>query len=618
MGVHMLQCLVDVYTALFLGRASPLHRYFFIRRQPLVLIALVFWGCASPLFKVSSPAAVKEQAAVVNYGPTHPIARRAAFRESSRKYGLEGVRGVRFYAVDIDQDTWTDLVVLADYFAVPQFYRFEAKRKRFVLLSPSPLHKKIQASFLNFVDLNKDGVLDMVLAVLGQKSELTKRALRIFRGEIRERQLFYHEVEDIFGPKQEMLVNFPLASLSALDFDLDGKLDFFAGAWLRPGHRGQLVNSADMLFKGDGFQFQDHSFRLSGEWQQRPGPILYPNATPTFASATCDMDSNGHPDILTASSHGYPNKLWLNREGPGRGERVFVNFGAETGYAQDDNGRLQLRGGGHTFFVACADYNNDSTMDIFMGELSHAHGSPTVDRSSVLSGRTRSFPLSFIRTPYAHDEQASWSQGDRRGVWLDYDNDGLLDLLVDNSGFPPHSRLVLFHQQSNHAYLNRASELGIDIVNPEGSIVLDINRDGQLDILTGQGRVRDARIRPRLYLFENAIQRKGRRSMRFFLQGRASNARGIGAMLSLQTNRGIKRQWVEYHQGAQGSQNEEGLSFGLRKGERPLQISVRWPARNLQTTHLLSSYRFSKFLAFTLCEDGSTKVGGWGNATCVQ
>ena len=584
-----------------------------------LLLFLAVLGCSRP---VKSPAPIGDSPKKVAPPPPLPVhygpSRQGAFVERSREYGLQGVRGVRFYAVDFDRDTWTDLVVLPDYFSVPQFYRFSPGDRRFALLSPSPLPQKIQGSFLNFVDMDEDGLLDMLLVTLGQRSELTALALRVFRAELKKGRLRYREVVDALEEKQrKLLVNFPLASLSALDFDLDGKLDFFMGAWFRTGRQRQSLNVPDMLFKGDGLKLQDHSFRLAGEWGKKRGPLPYPNATPTFASATCDMDFNGYPDILTASSHGYPNKLWLNQAGRSGEGRVYRNFGNESNYAQDDNGRLQLRGGGHTFFVACADYNDDSTMDIFMGELSHAHGPPTVDRSSILTGRTRSFPLSFIRTPYTHDREATWSQGDRRGVWLDYDSDGQLDLLVDNSGFPPHSRLVLFQQLPDHAYHNQAAQLGVDIVNPEGSIVWDVNRDGRPDILTGQGQVRDARIRPRLYLFENQVARNGRRSLRFFLRGQASNARGLGAMLTLETNRGRKRRWVEVHQGAQGSQNEEGVFFGLDRGERPVRVTVSWPIqKRTQTVHSLGSYRFRHFLALTLCESGQTQVGGWGKATC--
>ena len=123
--------------------------------------------------------------------------------------------------------------------------------------------------------------------------------------------------------------------------------------------------------------------------------------------------------------------------------------------------------------------------------------------------------------------------------------------------------------------------------------------------------------RPRLYLFENAVPRKKRRSLRFFLRGISSNTRALGAMVILKTSRGVKRQWVEYHQGPQGSQNEEGPSFGLERGEKPLYVTVRWPYREekgvREIRYPLSQYKFRHFLFLGLCENGQTKVGWKGD-----
>ncbi|MCY4643344.1 MAG: CRTAC1 family protein [Bacteriovoracales bacterium] len=545
------------------------------------------------------------------YGPSLGTPK-GGFVEKSASYGLEGIKGVRFYGVDFDGDLWTDLVVLPHYFSVPVFYRFSPQKKRFELLSPFPFKVKIQASFLNFVDLDRDGLLDVALGVLGQRSALTKKALRLFRARIKKGHLVYEEVEDAFEKKdQKRLTNFPLASLSALDFDRDGKLDFFLGGWFRPGLGNQITNAPDMLFKGDGFRMSDQSFRLLKEWDKKRSERIYPHATPTFASSTCDVDGNGYPDILTASSGGYANRMWLGVFDSTKKGVFFTDFAVEAGYDQDERGRFELRGGGHTFFTACADYNNDSVMDIFLGELFHAHDSPNVDRSAVLTGKHHTLRPDFIRTPYTHDIEKKWSQGDRRGVWFDYNNDGLLDLLVDNSGHPPHSRLVLFHQNKDHSYVDKARALGLDIVNPVGSIVFDVNGDGRPDILSGQDAVRDDAIRPRLYLFENAVPRKGRRSLRFFLRGRAGNARALGALVTLVTDKGKRIRWVESHRGGQGSQNEEGVHFGLRKGEKALGVRVRWPRMGpkREERYKLDAYSFRHFLDLTLCEGGGVRVG---------
>ena len=558
---------------------------------------------------------------VINYGPTNP---NSIFQDSSAKYHLQNIRGVRFYAIDFNHDTWTDLVVLPNYFSVPQFYLFSPHHRYFLPLDYSPFAKKIQASFLTFVDLDRDNTLDLIAATFNQKSELSQVAVRVFQGKNNHGRISYQERLDVFSAKtHQLLKNFPLASLSVLDFNLDGKLDIFLGGWFRYLLKNTPLNSPDLLLQGNLFHMTDQSFRLSKEWKEQRYPHVYPHAMPTFASSTCDIDQDGYPDILTASSNGYPNRLWINQFSSKRG-RIFSDFGHKSGYSgggQDDPSGWQLRGGGHSLFSLCGDYNNDTIMDIFLGELSHLHTLGQMDTSSMLTGATPSFPPQFIRTPYSHDGPRR-SRGDHRGSWLDYNNDGLLDLLLDNSGFPPHSRLTLFEQQPDHSYVNRAKELGLDIVNPVGSIVLDINRDGRMDILTGQDRIRDARIKPRLYLFENTAPRRGKRSLRFFLRGVLSNTRGIGAMVTLQTSRGVQRRWVEYHQGAQASQHSEGISFGLGIGEKALRVMVQWPYRGeqglKQTRHALGNYQFRHFLSLTLCETGQTRRGHARGVKCTS
>jgi hypothetical protein len=44
--------------------------------------------------------------------------------------------------------------------------------------------------------------------------------------------------------------------------------------------------------------------------------------------------------------------------------------------------------------------------------------------------------------------------------------------------------MVLMEQQADNSFINKAAELGIAITNPKGTITLDINRDGKIDILT--------------------------------------------------------------------------------------------------------------------------------------
>lgn len=588
---------------------------------PLFFIFLLISSCSSiddRIRKIFGKSKKKEAPTKVikalNYGPSKKISH-SGFIDKTKKYGLDNVSGVRFYGVDFNNDKSTDLIILPDYFSVPEFYQFNKKKQKYQKIKYKPFGRPIRLSYLNFTDINKDGVIDALVVTLNQKSELTKSPLRIFSGKIRKGKIYFTEQQNIIQHSDlEKVKSLPISSVSLFDYDLDGKLDMYLGNWFQYNGDRSTNLVPDWLLKGNRFKFYNYTSVLQGElYKTEPEDRVYPNATPSFATSTCDIDQNGYPDVLVSSSSGYRNKMWMNIYDKKRKVRSYQDYAQSAGLAFDREGQLELTGGGNTFTMSCADYNNDGIFDVFVGELFHYQDQDSVDRSSILTGKEKNFPPKFIRTQYTNEDAPNWSQGDRRSLWFDYNNDGLLDLLVDNSGFPPDSRLVLFEQQNDHSFINKAMKVGVDIVNPAGSIILDINNDGRMDILTGQSRIRDDNIKSRVYLFENHIPRESKRSIRFYLSGRYSNSDGIGSLITLRTNRGTKKQWVEYNQGAQGSQNEKGISFGLRSGEKAQWVQVAWPYRGrkgqLKKTYNLRKLKFKRHLPLTLCENGRTHIG---------
>lgn len=606
----------------------------------IILLTFNLFGCASktdqidPVLDASlnESMAILEKERKVDYGPSIKDEQNAtAFLDHTKKFGLDGLSATSLVAVDLNLDGYTDLVLIDDYFSQPVFYLFDPSSSKFIK-SESLFDDTLKASMLLFADLDGDRVLDALAGVLNQGTEVSERAIRVLKGYKTKKGLRFKErVSSLKLPPA------PSATLGLLDFDVDGDLDIFVGNWFSKikGSNSQSARSSsgagatlpmmDALLENKGGDFIDRSELLLSEAELNVDKTMRVNATPTFSSQVCDVDFNGFPDILTSSTNGYLNKLWMNRY-RSRGEsRYFKNYGVESGYAGDPDGILNSRGGGRSFSGVCADYNNDGIMDIFAGEVSHNHDADSLDKSSILTGSTRKFPPKFLRTEYvldAHDLR--WNQADKRGIWFDYNNDGLLDLWVDNSGYPPHTRALLFKQYPDHSFENVAKTAGIDIVNPQSSIILDVNRDGLMDVLTAQTSLRDARIKKRLYLFVNNSKNpkeSANRSARFFLRGNSSNYWGIGATIELkvQTSAGIERrlQSVSYSYGGLSPQNEEGVLFGLKAGEKLLGAKVIWPySKSLNTGRgtMERFYNLKKFHSdsstnITLCEVGLALKG---------
>ena len=543
------------------------------------------------------------------FGPSAPS---PLFKDETKKYGLSGIRGERFYAVDINGDTYTDLIVLPNNYSIPSFYLFDKEKRLFSPLAESPFGEVVRASFLVFHDVDKDGILDVAVGLTSKKTELTLHPMRLFKGGIGTKGIpSYREIPFIKKV-------FPTTTMIPIDYDLDGYIDFFQGnTFQRVGGKNQTF--PDNLWKGDGKgNFTDMSYLLEKEHSYDRRLSYYGNAKPTIGASLCDVDGNGRPDILTASTSGNENKMWLNLYDRKSEEYVFMDYAAESGYAEDENGTFARLSGGNTFYTLCTDYNNNGLIDIAVGELTYGYDPPSRDRSSILSGSDPRFPPKFIRTYYSDDEGVeSWPQGDRRGVFADIDFDGFIDLLVDNSGFPPKSRLVYFRQTKDHGFIDEAKKYGIDVLNPAGTILMDIDRDGRIDILTGQNSLRDRRIPGHLFLMVNKIPRAGRRSMRFFLEAKKSNHEGIGARLKLKTRERTIQQFVQYSFGEAPSQNERGIYFGLGE-DKPQSIEVHWPyigkgaKAPLTKTYDLSKLRFLHHLDLTLCENGRIFKGTAG------
>jgi hypothetical protein len=554
----------------------------------------------------------------VNFGPT--MAGDPPFLEKTTDYGLNDLYAVSINVVDLNFDGKSDLSVLPFYYSRPRFFLFHKKAKKFKEWEHDPLPADFKASYLVYQDFNKDGIIDIVSGVLNQRSEVTQIPLKFYRGEVKNKLLYFREQQGAIGLPPE-----PTSSISVVDYDLDGWPDLFVSNWFET-KSGQHYPIADRLLRNNNGKFQDVSTRLKGESEKSSGQIFPPNAKPTYGSSTCDIDQNGWPDILTASSAGHKNKLWMNLKESTSDERKFEDIGPLSNYGSDPEGNLVPTGGGRNFFSICTDYNDDGLMDVFMGSLSHAYDNESVDRSAVLTGSRQTWPQFFIRTEYVSDAESSkWNQGDRRGIWVDYNLDGRIDILVENSGFPPNSRLVLFEQDEVHSFVNMAPQLGLDIVNPMASVVLDLNDDGRPDIITSQNNIRRSDIAPRMYVFENQVSVSGKRSIKVHLHGVKSNTEATGAMVMLYTidkkekdKKIVQRRWVETFQGGLPSQNEAGTVFGINQGVEVVGLKVRWPylkrkgfssGEVLEKLYSVKGLPKKNHLVVTLCEDGKVMMG---------
>ncbi len=577
-----------------------------------ILWTFFILSCSSIEKKTTDPVITEELNEVERKDQSSKVTsklKKYPFIEKAKDYGLDNIKAYNFNVVDFNGDGYSDLMIIPSFFSAPEFYQFEPQSKKFVKIG-NLIDQPDRISFALFSDLNQDGILDMVTGVLNQDSELSKKSVKIYNGYKNEKGLR-------FSLKQDLNLTSPVSTIGLIDINLDGYLDLFIGNWLN-SYKQTKLPVHDLLYIYDQIEkkYTNHSSLLTGETKQNLDKTMFTYATPTYASQICDIDRNGYPDILTTSTNRFHNKLWMNRFKFREKERYFEDIAVESGVASDPDGLIHERGGGRTFSAACADYNQDLIMDIFLGELTHNYDDESVDKSSLLTGRTFKYPPRFFRTEYFLDSfDPDWHQADRRAIWVDLNNDGLLDLIVDNSGYPPYSKLIVFTQEEDHSFVNVSQAYGVDLVNPVATVIIDINQDGKMDILTAQSEIRDAKLKNRIYLYENKIENTNS-SIRFYLMGESSNLKGLNGSISLTVVKNKNQlsqriQQVVYSYGALPAQNEEGILFGIKNGETPLKVTVTWPFSSTESgvkSSMEVSYKLKDLpkgeKKFILCESG--------------
>ena len=196
-----------------------------------------------------------------------------------------------------------------------------------------------------------------------------------------------------------------------------------------------------------------------------------------FGVAWFDMNDDGRLDLLVANDSG-PNYVYRN-VGGGR----FENISYPSGAALDGSGREQAHMG-----VAIGDYDNDGRDDIHITNfaddfnvLYHNRDGASVTDVSFPSG------IAQVSIPFL-----GWGTD-----FLDYDNDGWLDLLVVNGHVYPAAdtmpwntsyaqRALLFRNLGGKRFEDVGAAAGDGLSTARvsrGSAVGDLDNDGGVDVV---------------------------------------------------------------------------------------------------------------------------------------
>ncbi len=243
------------------------------------------------------------------------------------------------------------------------------------------------------------------------------------------------------------------------------------------------------------FTFKEIGFRLeSSESEQRHAPETMAGGLAMF-----DYNNDGKPDIFFANGADIDT---LKKSSAKYSNRLFRNDG--NGKFTDVTEAAGLTGTGYDVGVAVGDYDNDGHEDIFVGgiyrnTLYHNNGNGTFSDVTSKAG------LAKPDLQYG----PLWSVG---AIWLDVNNDGLLDLFVinylkwDAKTEPPcldHNRRDYCHPRfykatPNQLFLNNGdgtfkdisaeSGLRAHLGKGMGGSAADYDLDGKIDVFVANDK----------------------------------------------------------------------------------------------------------------------------------
>jgi Flp pilus assembly protein TadD len=285
-----------------------------------------------------------------------------------------------------------------------------------------------------------------------------------------------------------------------------------------------------------------------------PGLLLRNNGDGTFTDVTFKAGVATAGRALCVVPTDFDNRRDLDllvlraAEGPA----LFQNL--RDGSFQDVAARVGLAATGPFRSIAAADFNKDSYPDFFLGG----------------AGASSFFALSDGRGRYAVKQAPPGSGEAQAAQAFDYDNDGLVDLLVAAPSGPRLFRSLgdgwaEVTEAAFPAVLRKAS-LGAAALG-----VADLDGDGDPDVLVATA------ASTRLWSNEGGNRN---RSFALRLEGRASNKAGVGARIDLRA--GSLRQSLQTSAAVPMASPADVL-FGLGAREAPDAVRVIWISGIVQT-----------------------------------
>ena len=366
------------------------------------------------------------------------------------------------------------------------------------------------------------------------------------------------------------------------DYDHDGLLDLFVPGYVKfdPNHpfiagqagisphscqfRGVKAMCGPLGLPGE----SDHLFHNDGDGtftdvSEKAG-VADPKGFYGLASIFVDLDDDGWLDLAVANDS-VPRYLYHNLH-----NGTFEDESYVSGFALTDAGLAQASMG-----IVVGDYNRDGRLDLYVTVFSD-------DFNTLYRNEGN---LSFSEVSFSADLAAGtipflgWGAG-----FLDFDNDGLLDLFVANGHVYPWvdqrdwgttwaQRPLLFRNLdgSKFAEVPAATGSGLaDVIPARGAAFGDLFNDGTIDVVINC-------IDAPTVLLRNVSKNSNHWITLKLIGGPGSPRDAIGAKVFLTSN-GARQRADLTSGGSYASSSDQRVHFGLGPSTQVDSIQIHWPS----------------------------------------
>jgi hypothetical protein len=368
------------------------------------------------------------------------------------------------------------------------------------------------------------------------------------------------------------------------DYDRDGKLDLYVGSYVALGPKAQRYCDIGGV----------KSSCAPAVYHGSPNALYHNNGDGTFTNVTAaakilqpdgknlsvgayDWDNDGWPDLFVAND-GQPAYLYENLH-----NGKFRETAEIAGMAYNLHGQMMA-----SMCISLGDFDNDGWLDLYISDFQK--NSDHVWRNS---GKGYFDEVSDeMGITLATKDVLSFGGG-----FVDYDNDGWLDIFIGNGHVYPEIEQVstdtlykqhnsLFHNDAHGKFTDVTIPGGLTAVPPRaarGVAFADFDNDGYVDVLVANNGD------PPTLLHNNALHKN--HFVNFKLVGTKSNRDAMGARIKI-TAGGINQIREIAGGGSYLSQSDLRANFGLADATIISTVEVTWPSGAHQTFQNVPADRF--------------------------